>query len=80
LLGVLESIFHVSGRPGHEVVFVFGAELGDSSLYETDYLGTVLDEGEPVSWQPLARFTSGAAPLYPTGLLELLLPSGSAST
>src|SRR5215831_11285969 len=54
LLAVLENIFHVHGRPGHEIAFMFTADLVDAGLYERDDLGTVLDGTDPVSWQPLA--------------------------
>ena len=72
LIGVLENIFHANGKAGHEVVFVFAAELAESSWYERDDLGTVRDSWEPVFWRPLAGFTAGEAKLYPSGLLSLL--------
>jgi ADP-ribose pyrophosphatase YjhB (NUDIX family) len=72
LLGVLENIFHAFGRPYHEIVFIFSADLADRALYERDHLGVVIGEGSPVSWQPLARFARSKSPLYPTGLLDLL--------
>jgi ADP-ribose pyrophosphatase YjhB (NUDIX family) len=73
LLGVLENIFHAFGMPGHEIAFIFSADLADHVLYECDHLGVVIDEGSPVSWQPLARFArSPKSPLYPTGLFDLL--------
>jgi 8-oxo-dGTP pyrophosphatase MutT (NUDIX family) len=75
LLGVVENIFTVFGRPGHEIVFVFDAELTDRSWYERDDLGTVLDEGSPVTWRPLRDFTGGDLILYPDGLVELLASS-----
>ncbi len=76
LLGVLENIFTAYGRPGHEIVFLYAADLLDRSLYERDHVGHVLDDGSPVTWQPLHRFTGddGSAPLYPHGLAALLQP------
>jgi ADP-ribose pyrophosphatase YjhB (NUDIX family) len=72
LLGVLENLFTAHGRAGHEIVFVFAAELADPSCYDRDDVGPVLDDGSPVTWQPLSRFTSGQAILYPAGLLDLV--------
>ncbi|MFC4019058.1 NUDIX hydrolase [Micromonospora sp. GCM10011542] len=72
LLGVLENIFTAYGRVGHEIVFVHSAALADRSMYERDAVGHVADEGSPVTWQPLSRFTSGEAVLYPRGLIDLL--------
>jgi ADP-ribose pyrophosphatase YjhB (NUDIX family) len=69
LLGVLENIFTVFGRPSHEIVFLFEAELADRSWYEREDLGTVIDEGSPVFWRD---FTGGDSILYPTGLHELM--------
>jgi ADP-ribose pyrophosphatase YjhB (NUDIX family) len=74
LLGVLENLFTAFGRPGHEIVFLYAADLLDPTLYERDHVGHVLDDGSPVTWQPLRRFTgqNGTAPLYPHGLADLL--------
>jgi NADH pyrophosphatase NudC (nudix superfamily) len=72
LLGVLENIFEFLGQPGHEIIFMFEAELVDRSWYEREDLGTILDGDSPVSWQPLATFATGEAPLYPAGLPRLL--------
>ncbi|MCM0674103.1 NUDIX domain-containing protein [Micromonospora phytophila] len=72
LLGVVENIFAAFGRAGHEIVFVYSANLADLSMYDRDAVGHIKDEGSPVSWQPLSRFTSGEAVLYPRGLVALL--------
>jgi ADP-ribose pyrophosphatase YjhB (NUDIX family) len=74
LLGVLENIFTAFGRPHHEIVFVYAAEAAEPAVYTASYAANVLDEGSPVSWQPLARFRSGGAILYPAGLIDLLRP------
>ncbi|WP_433043128.1 NUDIX hydrolase [Dactylosporangium sp. CS-033363] len=71
LLGVLENIFAAFGRRGHEIAFIFAADVVDPAVYTAEDLGLVLDEGTPVVWQPLSRF-DGDAILYPTGLLDLL--------
>jgi ADP-ribose pyrophosphatase YjhB (NUDIX family) len=74
LLGVLENIFIFSGRPGHEIAFIFTADITDTALYQRDTIGEILDNdnGETVTWQPLRRFAAGGAPLSPDGLFELL--------
>jgi ADP-ribose pyrophosphatase YjhB (NUDIX family) len=69
LLGVVENIFTVDGRPGHEIVFLFEAELADRSWYEREELGTIIDGDSPVFWRD---FTGGDSILYPTGLRELI--------
>ncbi|WP_433301115.1 NUDIX hydrolase [Actinoplanes sp. CA-030573] len=71
-LGVLENIFHGMGRDGHEIAFIFGCRLTDSSFYERDVVGEVLDDaGTKVLWRPLSGFGAGS-PLYPDGLADLL--------
>ncbi len=72
LLGVLENIFTAFGRGGHEIVFVYAADLDDPALYAVDDVGRVADEGSPVMWRPLREFLEGGAILYPDGLLGLL--------
>jgi ADP-ribose pyrophosphatase YjhB (NUDIX family) len=72
LLGVLENVFTLSGRPGHQIVFVYAADLADPTLYERDDVGHILDDGSPVTWQPMRRFASGEAVLYPAGLADIL--------
>lgn len=37
-LDVVENIFTYNNKPGHEIVFVYEAELADKSLYEQDTL------------------------------------------
>jgi len=73
LLGVLESRFVGFGRQGHEIVFVFDADLVDASLYERDIVGIVADDDTATAaWHPLRRFDDGTIPLYPDGLRDLL--------
>lgn len=73
-LGVLENIFTFESRACHELVFVYEARLADANAYAVDELAGYEDSGAPfkVVWAPLFQFRSGAAPLYPDGLLALL--------
>ena len=59
---------------GHEIVFVFAARLRDRSLYDLGEIPTnEIGWGGFLLWEPLSRFERGERPLYPVGLLELLL-------
>ena len=74
LLGVFENLFTFLGAEGHELVWSFEARLADASLYEGD--SVTCDEGGSAfeaQWVPLEAFLRGDFPLYPDGLLELLL-------
>jgi 8-oxo-dGTP pyrophosphatase MutT (NUDIX family) len=75
-LGLRENLFQSpSGERAHEIVLVFEADLADKTLYEKEEMVAVEDSGAVfrVLWQPLAFFQRGEAPLYPNGLLEMLL-------
>ncbi|UUV30584.1 NUDIX domain-containing protein [Amycolatopsis roodepoortensis] len=71
-IAVLENVYTYEGRPGHEIVFLFTADLTDKAFYERDEVGVVLDEGARVHWLPMADVASGKAILYPDGLADLL--------
>jgi 8-oxo-dGTP pyrophosphatase MutT (NUDIX family) len=72
-LGTLENIYVYNGRPGHEIVLVYAAEVRDDSVYASEIMTGREDDGTPfhVVWKSLASFGPGS-PLYPDGLLELL--------
>ena len=77
-LGTLESIFTYNGQQGHEIVIVYDGKFVDSTIYEREIImGHEADENYDgdmkVVWKSLDFFRRGEAPLYPTGLLELLL-------
>lgn len=79
-LGTLENLFVYDGQPGHEIVFVYDAVFVDSALYEQAHLVGREDDGFSFKavWKPLAELRQGSAPIYPTGLLELLHQHGYA--
>jgi len=72
-LGTLESIFEYQGRPGHEIVFLIEARFEDASFYEAERIPG--REGADIRieaiWLDVSRPLD--RPLYPNGLLELLL-------
>ena len=73
-LGTVENIYTYERRRGHELVLVYDAALAYNAIYATEELVAHEDNGASfkVIWKPLSFFQSGAAPLYPDGLLELL--------
>ncbi|MGH3109584.1 MAG: NUDIX hydrolase [Gaiellaceae bacterium] len=73
-LGVLENLFTFEGKPWHEIVYVFEAELDDPTLYERDAFEIVetidgRDVRVPVLWVDPDRLD---APLYPEGVRDLI--------
>jgi len=75
LIGTLENLFTFEGQPGHEIVLVYEADFTDMTLYHRTLIVGQEDDGGHFNalWKPLADFASGQSPLYPDGLLELLL-------
>jgi len=74
-LTTIETVFTCDGQPGHEVVMVYEAAFADPSIYERPALNGVEDGGLHFQavWKPVDDFSGGDPPLYPEGLLELLL-------
>ncbi len=74
LLGVLESRFVFDGQPGHEIVFVYEAELVNQQHYAQDSFFGVESDGKPfpVRWISREELQGNQRPLYPHGLLAML--------
>lgn len=75
LLGVLENIFTCDGQRAHEIVFVYEAELCDEALYRRPLLRGMESHGEAFAavWRDIGPGGDDAPPLYPDGLVELLI-------
>jgi ADP-ribose pyrophosphatase YjhB (NUDIX family) len=74
LLMVSENIFTFLGAEGHELVWSFEARFTDASFYEKEVVPCL--EGEAAfeaHWVPLEAFVRGDFPLFPDGLLEVLI-------
>ena len=73
LLAVLESIFTVNGRAGHEIVFVYDGCFVDKTLYNQPLIEAVEDNGEALqaTWRALSFFNDHHR-LVPEALVELL--------
>jgi 8-oxo-dGTP pyrophosphatase MutT (NUDIX family) len=73
LLTVLESLFTVDGKPGHEIVYVYDGRFTDESAYERDSF-TVTEDTETVkaSWRRLDFFNDYHR-LVPEALVPLLI-------
>jgi 8-oxo-dGTP pyrophosphatase MutT (NUDIX family) len=74
-LGSLENIFIHEGQTGHEIILVYEGDFSDQSMYAKEIVMGEEDDGGlfKALWKDLEDFTSGKAPLYPDGLLELIL-------
>ncbi|MEO8356922.1 MAG: NUDIX domain-containing protein [Chloroflexota bacterium] len=75
-LGALENIFQFNGTAGHEIVMIFDGVLKVSGLYEQAVIVGKEADGQDICavWKRLDEFGIGKSILYPTGLLDMLLP------
>ena len=73
-LGMIENIFRYKGKPHHEIVIVYEADLVNKSLYRKISFCGKEDDNTPLKalWMPLDYFKNGQAPLYPDGLLNII--------
>ena len=78
LLGVLENLFTVDGRPGHEIMFVYQGRFEDPRAYEAAELRGIEANGDPMRavWRPLRSFNDDER-LVPEGLMALLAPDAT---
>ncbi|MBI4726390.1 NUDIX domain-containing protein [candidate division TA06 bacterium] len=74
LLGVLENRFIFDGQQGHEIVFVYDAELTDKSLYAADRFKAQESNGQVFNalWLDLGTIGPDTPPVYPDGLIALM--------
>lgn len=73
LLGIVENIFELEGKPGHEIVFVYDGRFVDASLYEKKSLDVV--EGKrkfKAVWRSLGELRSSSTRLVPPDLWSFL--------
>jgi len=76
LLTVLENLFTLEGKPGHEIVYVYDGRFSDESAYGRESF-TVTEETETVraSWRRLDFFNDYHR-LVPEALINLLKTKG----
>jgi 8-oxo-dGTP pyrophosphatase MutT (NUDIX family) len=75
LLGVKENIFIYDGQKGHEIVFIYDAEFIDKSFYTQEIIYAHEDDKSQIEavWVDIVSRKSDSPPIYPDGLLELIL-------
>lgn len=70
---VLENIFTFKGKQGHEITFIFEADLASKELYNKNEMAILDAEGETtVSWQKISDFKDNKLILYPEGIASEL--------
>ena len=72
LLGVLENIFTYNGELGHEVVFCFIDQIPSRDMVPSEGLESN-GESFPLRWLSRDELRSCPIPVYPDGILGLIL-------
>lgn len=74
LLGVTENIFTFDNQKGHEIVFVYEANLEKEELYQKAEFEGMETNGERfvVKWFDEDVVKNCEVPFYPDGIVELL--------
>lgn len=68
-VGVIENLFQLNGRDGHEIDFIFRAVLENECLYTQAVIPLLDVPGEAATWQ----HPRGTVRLVPEGLLDLFI-------
>jgi len=77
-LQTMENLFTYGGRPGHEIVLLYRANLASPQLYEQQEFVVREDYADLKGcWAPLRGLEDGELTLYPDDLLELLHDEGA---
>jgi 8-oxo-dGTP pyrophosphatase MutT (NUDIX family) len=71
LLRIVENIFEVGGRPGHEIAYVYAVSSPELEALESTAEVQVLDNHTRVRWMSLAALTAAEPPFYPAGVAEI---------
>ena len=72
-LQIAENIFTYNGNPGHEIIFIYSADLVRKDLYEKKEI-TIADHPSAIAvWVPIADIVSGDLKLYPSSIDHSLL-------
>jgi len=74
---VFENIFVLDGKPGHEIILMYRADLADESQYEVERFefsdGKNNEDRVTAVWRTVEFIRAHPeVPLYPEGLIDLL--------
>jgi len=61
-----ENVFTYMGKPGHEIVFLFSADLARKELYEKESIPIADSPSFIAVWVPISDVVSGSVQLFPS--------------
>lgn len=73
-LRIIENVFTYQGTPGHEIIFLYSADLARTELYEKTQIAIVDSPSHIATWVPVSDVISGKAQLFPTTDYSAYLP------
>jgi len=71
-LCVIENIFEFNGKPGHEITFLFQADLSEESLYLQKEIKIIDKEDSYAEWVDIQNIKNGGIILYPQEAVSYL--------
>jgi ADP-ribose pyrophosphatase YjhB (NUDIX family) len=72
LLTVVENIFAYNNTVGHEITFLYQAELADAAIYSKEIIKKLDKENDSFEWVKVAGIKSGETILYPQASVQYL--------
>ncbi|HIK15093.1 MAG TPA: NUDIX hydrolase [Leptolyngbyaceae cyanobacterium M33_DOE_097] len=80
-LGCLENLFVFNGKPGHEIVQIYGCDFVDEAFYQQEQFSFVEPEDpqgqiQIARWVEVQQFHTGALRLVPEACLQYLNAQG----
>lgn len=71
---MLENLFTLKGKAGHEIVFVYEASFADAAFSSKTEIQGVESNGAAfkLRWFNQAQVNSGALKIYPAGLADIM--------
>jgi ADP-ribose pyrophosphatase YjhB (NUDIX family) len=72
LLCTAENIFEYNGEQGHEITFLYQADLQEQHLYDEVSMPILDNNAATAEWVPISEVRSGAVILYPTEAIQYL--------
>ncbi len=72
LLQVIENIFQYNGKPGHEITFLYKADLDEEKFYETEKLPILDKQDAYAEWISIDEIKAGNITLYPKETINYL--------
>ncbi len=72
LLQVIENIFEYNGQTGHEITFLYKADIIEEEFYNKDTISILDKKNKHAEWISINEIKSGIITLYPKEAINYL--------